>query len=131
MFWRNKVKGELKEKDMQKDVQINKATENACDIPVLKREVKNARSVINGKLYDTGKSEYMSCFKDNRILFRTPNGNYFSCKRYNSDYVSTKERISLIVYSDIRPENIGDAKEEIGKYDVDRYIELFGEPELA
>lgn len=122
MFWRKKTDTEQlnTEKEMQRDT-----------ILTFKTEVHHAKAVIDGKLYDTEKSEYMAVFENNRILFKTANGNYFSCAVQHSIGITESERILCTDYFDIRPESIEGAKNAIGKYNVDKYIELFGEPELA
>lgn len=94
-------------------------------------EKHHIRTVIDGKLYDTEKSEYMSIIDEERLLFKTPNGNYFSCDTKYSNTIMAYERILSVYYYDIEPESIERAKDAIGRYDVDKYIELFGEPEPA
>lgn len=125
MSRRNKRVNSAKEVPEIKDEEQNFSTR------IVKRETHHAKSIIDGKLYDTEKSERLSYFKDDRVLFRTQKGSYFSCKREDGECQNTKFHVHYIDYYDIRPENIEDAKETIGKYDVDRYIELFGKPEEA
>lgn len=43
------------------------------------RKVFHKKAIINGKLYDTEKAEFLCLFKDGRILLKTKRGNYFSC----------------------------------------------------
>lgn len=43
------------------------------------RKVLQEKAIINGKLYDTEKAEFLCPFKDGRILLKTKRGNYFSC----------------------------------------------------
>ncbi len=125
MFWKNKKVVKEEENPQLKDDEID------IKPPIFKREIWHIKSTIDGKLYDTGKSELLSYFKNDRFLFKTQKGNYFSCKVQNESCRTIDSYLSTIVYYDIRPKNIENAKKVIGKYDVDRYIELFGEPEEA
>lgn len=106
----------------------------------IKREIKHRKFITNGKLYDTEKSEGLLSFKDNyvdksddsRILFKTEKGNYFSAildewRYINCDY----EKILEYTYYDMRIETAERAKELIGLYNFEKYIELFGEVEEA
>lgn len=74
------------------------------------------QKIINGLLYDTETSEKI--FSDdiqNRVWHMTANGNYFVFYRTG----------------EITPKTESQAKEFLGKNDVAKYIELFGEPEEA
>lgn len=131
MFW--KKKEPIKEQPNNECE--NKSNSVDFTTRTLKRETEHAKAIIDGKLYDTEKASIVSTTKDNRILFVTQKGNYFSCATYNYDYAKTGENeifyISAIAYSDIRPEPIEYAMTNIGKYAPDKYIELFGEVEEA
>lgn len=120
MFWKNKRTSKTKG---VRGVENNKY---CFDFP----KITHSKSIIDGKLYDTENAKLL-CFKDDRFLFKTPKGNYFSCKAGDEHCENEGRFVWEIVYYDIRPENIEDAKETIGRYDADRYIELFGEPEEA
>lgn len=74
------------------------------------------RKVINGKLYDTDKSEVIYIDQmTKRAVCRTEKGSYF------------------ILYSNnqIVPKTEDEIKEYIGLHDADLYIELFGMIEEA
>lgn len=72
--------------------------------------------VINGLLYDTRASTIVHV-EDNtkRILYKTPNNNFFM-------FYPTGE---------IVPKSEENVKAYLGKYNVKKYIELFGEPKEA
>lgn len=131
MFWKKKV--------AQNDKQENEIETNdnsfSCEMPILKRKTRHAKTIIDNKLYDTEKAEFISPTADNRILFVTKRGNYFSCDATDYDYMEHEENkafnISETVYHDIRPEPIEYAMSNIGKYQPEKYIELFGEVEEA
>lgn len=72
--------------------------------------------IIDGKLYDTDKAEII--FQDrinNRRWYKTANGNYFVFYGTGEIAVKTEESV----------------KEYLGANDVEKYVELFGEPEEA
>lgn len=102
-----------------------------------KRTISHAKSIVNEKLYDTERATEISYTADDRVLFVTKKGNYFSCIARRFDYRSSRgaghisHRVREIIYEDIRPESAEYAKESIGKYDPGKYIELFGEVEEA
>lgn len=72
------------------------------------------RRIIDGKMYDTDKSEivYIDEMND-RVFYRTKKGTYFV----------------LYKNGEMRIKNENFLKELLEKYDVDKYIELFGEVE--
>lgn len=131
MFW--------KKKEIQKNEKENETETKKdylyCEIPILKRKTRHAKTIIENKLYDTEKAEIISPTEDHRILFVTKKGNYFSCKTTDYDYMEHEENktynISETVYHDIRPEPLEYAMSNIGKYEPEKYIELFGEVEEA
>lgn len=131
MFWKKK---EVTEEQPNNECE---SKSNSVDFTarILKRETEHAKTIIDGKLYDTEKANIVSATKDNRILFVTKKGNYFSCATHDYNYTKAEENeifyISVIAYSDIRPEPIEYAMTNIGKYAPDKYIELFGEVEEA
>lgn len=96
-----------------------------------KRIIKHKKSVVDGKLYDTETAEYITSIEDGRILFETPFGNYFTCRSLVDDYKGVDSYTYIDVYGDIKPETREFAKEVIGRCNVEKYIELFGEPEQA
>lgn len=74
------------------------------------------KRIINNLLYDTGVSELIYTEEGvNRQLYKTPNGNFFT----------------LYPTGEIRPKSVDDTKDYLGRYDVNKYVELFGEPQEA
>ena len=72
--------------------------------------------VIDGLLYDTATAEIIYIEEDTkRILYQTPNGNFFT----------------LYANGEIIPKTEESTKDYLGKHNVDMYIKLFGEPEDA
>ena len=74
------------------------------------------KRVVDGLLYDTDSSELIYTDEDkHRKLFKTENGNFFM----------------LFITGEIQPKSEESTKDYLGKYDVNKYIEIFGEPEKA
>lgn len=74
------------------------------------------KRVIEGLLYDTEISELVFVEDaTNRKIYKTPNGNFFT----------------LYPTGEIQPKSLAATKDYLGRYDVDKYIELFGEPQEA
>lgn len=74
------------------------------------------KRVINDLLYDTDTATLIYTDQDtNRKLYKTPNGKFFT----------------LYPTGEIRAKSEEATKEYLGRYDVKKYIELFGEPEEA
>lgn len=72
--------------------------------------------IIEGLLYDTETAIIVHVEeRAERILYQAPNGTFFM-------FYSTGE---------IVPKTEESTKEYLGKYNVPKYIELFGEPEEA
>lgn len=72
--------------------------------------------VIDGLLYDTETATIIHIEENTkRRLYQTPNSNFFM-------FYPTGE---------IVPKTAESTKEYLGKYNVPKYIELFGEPEEA
>lgn len=131
MFWKKKIT-QKEEKENEPEMENNSFS---CDMPILKRRTRHAKTIIDNKLYDTEKAEFISPTADNRILFVTKKGNYFSCDTTDCDYMEQEENktfnIFETIYHDIRPEPLEYAMSNIGKYQPEKYIELFGEVEEA
>lgn len=74
------------------------------------------KRVINGKVYDTEKSE---------IIYIDPN------KRRT--YYMTKNHAFFVVYKtgELAVKTEEEIRELLGMYDYDKYVEIFGEPEEA
>ena len=74
------------------------------------------KRVINGLLYDTDAANLIFTEEDtNRKLYKTPNGNFFT----------------LYPTGEIRAKTEEATKDYLGRYDVEKYIEVFGEPREA
>lgn len=99
------------------------------------RKDLHKKVIINGKLYDTEKAEFLCPFKDGRILLKTKNGNYFSCvqdiRSANEEKMDEIVEAITTSYFDLREETEEAAKRYIGILEPDLYIKLFGEVEEA
>lgn len=99
------------------------------------RKVFHEKAIINGKLYDTEKAEFLCLFKDGRILLKTKKGNYFSCVRdiRSVNKEKTDEIVETVTIShyDSREETEESVKGYIGVHELDLYIKLFGEVKEA
>lgn len=74
------------------------------------------KRVINNFLYDTDRASIIHIEEDTgRILYQTSNGNFFM----------------FYANFEIVPKTNESAREYLGKRNVEKYIELFGEPEEA
>lgn len=117
-----------------REVRDNKETEPRTTII-------HSQRICKGLLYSTEDSELVVCWKhsdsceeDKAALFKTKNGRWFRClqktKKYvyfNLDickYIVEEKKIS---YSNIIPINEDYAKRTVGDYDVQKYMELWGD----
>jgi hypothetical protein len=74
------------------------------------------KRVINGKVYDTEKSDIIYIDPNKRrTYYMTKNGAFFVVYKTGELAVKTEEEI----------------RELLGMYDYDKYVEIFGEPEEA
>lgn len=74
------------------------------------------KRVIDGFLYDTDTATLVYTEEStNRKLYKTPNNNFFT----------------LYPTGEIQDKSLADTKSYIGMRSVEKYIELFGEPEEA
>lgn len=64
MFWEKK---EIKEQRQENEPEMDNSFP-VCDIPILKRITRHAKTIIDNKLYDTEKAEFISPTVDNRIF---------------------------------------------------------------
>lgn len=72
--------------------------------------------VINNLLYDTNTATVIHREEDTkRVLYQTPNSNYFM----------------FYPNGEIVPKTEESTKDYLGKHNVPKYIELFGEPQEA
>ena len=92
---------------------------------------KPVRNIIDGKMYDTSKSAHVCdlCLWHEEIpdynlpIYRF-GGENVSLYRGNSKWF-------IELYGDITPVEDSWVKDILGKHNVDKYIELFGEPQLV
>lgn len=101
----------------------------------------HSQRICKGLLYSTEDSELVvcwkhsdSCEKEKSALFRTKNGRWFRCLQKTKKYVSFDLDIckyivyeKTISYSNIIPINEDYAKRTVGDYDVQKYMELWGD----
>ena len=74
------------------------------------------QKVINNLLYDTETATVVHIEEDTkRILYQTTNGNFFM----------------FYPVGEIVPKTEQSTKDYLGKYNVEKYIELFGKPQEA
>ncbi len=101
----------------------------------------HSQRICKGLLYSTEDSELVVCWKhsdsceeEKSALFRTKNGRWFRCLQKTKKYVSFDLDIckyivyeKTISYSNIIPINEDYAKRTVGDYDVQKYMELWGD----
>lgn len=101
----------------------------------------HSQRICKGLLYSTEDSELVVCWKhsdsceeEKSALFRTKNGRWFRCLQKTKKYVSFDLDIckyiveeKKISYSNIIPINEDYAKRTVGDYDVQKYMELWGD----
>lgn len=127
LSWKKKSKTEIKD-----SVQHSQHSERREG----KHIITHAKAIIDGKLYDTEKSKKISYAGVGRELHITKNGNYFSCSvqydvRTCGDSAGNKFTEHYTEFGKIRAESIESAKVLIGKYNPEKYIEIFGDVEEA
>lgn len=117
-----------------REVRDNKETEPRTTII-------HSQRICKGLLYSTEDSELVVCWKhsdsceeEKSALFRTKNGRWFRCLQKTKKYVSFNLDIckyiveeKKISYSNIIPINEDYAKRTVGDYDVQKYMELWGD----
>lgn len=109
--------------------------------PEPRTTIIHSQRICKGLLYSTEDSELVVCWKhsdsceeEKSALFRTKNGRWFRCLQKTKKYVSFNLDIckyiveeKKISYSNIIPINEDYAKRTVGDYDVQKYLELFGD----
>ena len=117
-----------------REVRDNKETEPRTTII-------HSQRICKGLLYSTEDSELVVCWKhsdsceeDKAALFKTKNGRWFRCLQKTKKYVYFNLDIckyivyeKTISYSNIIPINEDYAKRTVGDYDVQKYLELWGD----
>lgn len=137
MFWKKeKESASAKENNTSKEEKlVPPLPETGCELMGRKLKTLHARGIFGGKLYDTEKSEELLRTFDERSLFVTESGRYFSCKVSHSGHWEREGDIDYdvleTIYHDIRLETDNYVMDNLGKYDYEKYIELFGEVEEA
>lgn len=128
-----------KRKNKNSEIENREVRDNKEPEP--RTTIIHSQRICNGLLYSTEDSELVVCFKysdsckeDKAALFKTKNGRWFRClqktKKYvyfNLDickYIVDEKKIS---YSNIIPINEDYAKRTVGDYDVQKYMELWGD----
>lgn len=109
--------------------------------PEPRTTIIHSQRICKGLLYSTEDSELVVCWKhsdsceeEKSALFRTKNGRWFRCLQKTKKYVSFDLDIckyivyeKTISYSNIIPINEDYAKRTVGDYDVQKYMELWGD----
>lgn len=128
-------KGKTKNSEIEnREVRDNKETKPRTTII-------HSQRICKGLLYSTEDSELVVCWKhsdsceeDKAALFKTKNGRWFRCLQKTKKYVSFDLDIckyivyeKTISYSNIIPINEDYAKRTVGDYDVQKYMELWGD----
>lgn len=89
------------------------------------------KAIIDGKLYDTLKAEEICSL----ILHREdiPNYNSIVCYLGGQEVIVYKGNVEwfIVYFYTLQPVSEEWVKEMLGKHNVEKYIELYGEPELA
>lgn len=110
----------------------------------LETVVLHKKDIIGGRLYDTEKADEILSYADFSpygncevvsVLMITAKGNFFTSKKV-SRYAASKENGIMknrheINFSEITPVSKERAMEIVGKRDLDKYREIFGEVEEA
>lgn len=94
------------------------------------------RAIINGLLYDTEKSEEIMRYTDDdcilHAIFETPNGAMFQARVEQCHVIDNYLNIiSDSAYTHIQPLSELEYRDILGRYKIDKYIELFGEAQEA
>lgn len=109
--------------------------------PEPRTTIIHSQRICKGLLYSTEDSELVVCWKhsdsceeEKSALFKTKNGRWFRCLQKTKKYVSFNLDIckyiveeKKISYSNIIPINEDYAKRTVGDYDVQKYMELWGD----
>lgn len=113
-----------------------RARSNGFVYPVRQERVAmHKKAIINGKLYDTEKADFVCLFGGKRVLLKTKKGHYFSCEQsiHTWSKMNGKEIVDniKIMYSNPREESVESVKAYTGIHELGLYIKLFGEVEEA
>lgn len=119
----------FKNKNTQNNIQPEGKPKEDIEQSVEQVAAKPIRKVINGKLYDTSKATcILECF-----VFADEIPNFDACLHLSIPVKIYKGNTKWFVTSclDIIVVDENWVKDVIGRNNVEKYIELFGEPELA
>lgn len=128
-----------KRKNKNSEIENREVRDNKEPEP--RTTIIHSQRICNGLLYSTEDSELVVCWKhsnsceeEKSALFRTENGRWFRCLQKTKKYVSFNLDIckyiveeKKISYSNIIPINEDYAKRTVGDYDVQKYLELWGD----
>jgi hypothetical protein len=128
-----------KRKNKNSEIENREVRDNKEPEP--RTTIIHSQRICNGLLYSTEDSELVVCWKhsdsceeEKSALFRTKNGRWFRCLQKTKKYVSFDLDIckyiveeKKISYSNIIPINEDYAKRTVGDYDVQKYMELWGD----
>ncbi len=119
----------FKNKNTQNNIKPKEEPKKDIEQPVEQVATKPIRKVINGQLYDTSKAtRILECF-----VFADEIPNFDACSHLSIPVKIYKGNTKwfFTYYSNIVIVDENWAKDVIGRNNVEKYIELFGEPELA
>lgn len=92
-------------------------------------EIKPVKKIVLGKLYDTSKAEFLLSFRIDTTDI--PGYSRGIIVNVPVDLYKGNEIFFLVYFEDVYPVANYWVKDLLGRIDVDLYIKLFGEPELA
>lgn len=119
----------FKNKNTQNNIKPKEEPKKDIEQPVEQVAAKPIRKIINGKLYDTSKAKYIcKCSVDTDTIPMIDI--YPRCYTVVLIYKGNTEWF-IVIYRDIVVVDEFYIKAILGKSNVEKYIELFGEPELA
>lgn len=126
MFFKKKIK----ETENTPEPIIDK-TEN--DLEQEDNKLKSIKKIIDGKLYDTGKAKFICKLYiwHEKIPNYTEHFCFYSMFGENIAIYEGNNEWFTTVHGSIIHVSEEWVKSILGEYDVEKYIELFGEPELA
>lgn len=119
----------FKNKNTQNNIKPKEEPKKDIEQPVEQVAAKPIRKIINGKLYDTSKATYIcGCSVDTDTI---PTVNIYP-RRYTVILIyKGNTEWFIVICGDIVVLDEFYIKVILGRNNVEKYIELFGEPELA
>ena len=119
---RNKQAEEISEPIIDKSENELKQTDN---------EPKSISKIISGKLYDTSRATHICYLHLWWEKIPGYNSTVYHIFGEDADLYKGNAEYFLAVHGDIKPVTEEWVKDILGQYNTEKYIELFGEPELA